>query len=55
MIERLGNARHWASCVISGLALLAAAAGAVFGHGPDRFFAIAIFTQKSPAESVQRV
>ena len=43
MVERLGNALYWASCIISGLFLLAAAAGAVFGHGPDRFFAIAIF------------
>ena len=43
MTERLGNALYWASCIISGLFLLAAAAGAVFGHGPDRFFAIAIF------------
>ena len=33
IIERLGNALYWASRVISGLALLAAVAGAVFGHG----------------------
>ena len=43
MIERLGNALYWASCIISGLFLLAAAAGAVFGHGPDRVFTIGIF------------
>ena len=43
MIERLGNAIYWTSCIISGLFLLAAAAGAAFGHGPDRIFAIAIF------------
>jgi hypothetical protein len=43
MTERLGNALYWTSCIISGLFLLAAAAGAVFGHGPDRVFAIAIF------------
>ena len=43
MIERLGNALYWTSCIISGLFLLAAAAGAVLGHGPDRVFAIAIF------------
>ena len=43
MIERLGNALYWTSCIISGLFLLAAAAGAVFGHGPDRIFTIGIY------------
>jgi hypothetical protein len=43
MIERLGNVLYWIACVISGLFLLAAAAGAVFGHGPDRMFVIGIF------------
>ena len=36
MTERLGNALYWTSCIISGLFLLAAAAGAVFGYAPDR-------------------
>ena len=44
MIERLGNALYWTGCIISGLFLLAAAAGAVFvGHGPDRVFTIGTF------------
>jgi hypothetical protein len=43
MTERLGNALYWAGCIISGLFLLAAAAGAVFGHGHDRFFTVGIF------------
>jgi len=43
MIERLGNALYWTSCIISGLFLFAAAAGAVFDHGPDRVFTIGIF------------
>jgi hypothetical protein len=43
MIERLGNALYWIGCIISGLFLLAAAAGAVFGHGPDRIFTTGIF------------
>jgi hypothetical protein len=43
MIERLGNALYWAGCIIGGLFLFAAAAGAVFGHRPDRVFIIGIF------------
>jgi hypothetical protein len=43
MIERLGNVLYWVGCVISGLFLLVAAAGAAFGHGTDRFFNGAIF------------
>jgi hypothetical protein len=43
MIERLGNVFYWTGCVMSGLFLLAAAAGAAFGHGADRFFTVVIF------------